>query len=260
MLRHIHRLCIVLLLLLPGINTAIADEKTAELLVVRPEGSWPPLEMIIDGEPAGIHIELVREAGRILNIPVRIESYPWKRAVQMFKQGKADAITYMAETEERKQFAYFEPGNLLSRSSVAFFILKKREDEIHFTGEFSSLQDHTIGRVLGFSYDEAFDQADYLQKDSGVLNETKLIKMLLTERVPVAIGHVDDIKYLAKQMGVAEQIKILQPYVSDGRGHYIAFAKAKGHDALAKRFAEAMAAFKQTDQYSELLKKYGIEQ
>ncbi len=177
-------------------NVRAANEFSGQLLVVRPDGSWPSLEMAVDGELKGIHIELIQAVGNILNLSVTFDSYPWKRAVQKFKNGNADAITYMAKTEERKSFAYFMEDNLLSESPVAFFVLKKHKSEIHFSGDFKSLQDYTIGSVLGFSYDEEFDQATYLTKDSGVVNETKLLMMLMTERVQVVIGHVDVIKFL----------------------------------------------------------------
>ncbi len=60
-------------------------------------------------------------------------------------------------------------------------------------------------------------------------------------------------------MGIADQVAVLHPYISQGRSHYIAFSKKKGHEALAKLFSDTMAAFKQTPQYSELLLKYGLE-
>lgn len=83
--------------------------------------------------------------------------------------------------------------------------------------------------------------------------------MLLTERVSIAICHVDVINYLNNRMGVAEQVKSLTPYLTEGWEHYIVFSKAKGHDVIAKQFLSAMKSFKSTIQYRDLLKKYGLE-
>lgn len=97
-----------------------------------------------------------------------------------------------------------------------------------------------------------------LNKFNSAENESNLIRMLLAERVSVAIGHVDVINYLAKQMGIADQIMFLSPYLTEGREHYLVFAKAQGDDELAKKFAKSMKAFKLTDQYHDLLSKYGL--
>lgn len=58
----------------------------------------------------------------------------------------------------------------------------------------------------GISYDEAFETATFLAKDDGASDEYTLLKKLLAERIPIAIGYVNDVKYTAKRMGVAEQI------------------------------------------------------
>ncbi len=111
-------------------HVGFAEEAPHKLLVVRPEGSWPPWEIAAgSGEPTGIHIELIQEAARSLNLSVTIKTYPWKRAIKMLKDGYADAITYMSKTDERKQFGYFFDGNVLSVSQIGFFILKKHQDE-----------------------------------------------------------------------------------------------------------------------------------
>ncbi len=257
MKRSIRGLCVVLVVFMAHVG--FAAEAPQNLVVVRPESFWPPQEMLIDGELAGIHIELVREVARSLNLSVTFETYPWKRAIQMLKNGETDAITYMSKTDEREQFGYFFEGNVISKASIGFFILKKHEDEIHFSGDLKSLQAYTIGTCRGFSYDEAFDQATYLTKDDGAANEETLLMKVLDERTKIAIGYVNDIKYAAKRMGVAEQIVFLRPYLSEGRAIYVVFSKAKPYEELAKRFSDAMEAFKSTAQYDDLMKKYGIE-
>lgn len=240
-------------------TACLAADGARKLVVVRPEGSWPPWEMLVDGEPRGVHIELVQEASRMLNLAIEVRTYPWKRAIQMLETGEADAITYMSKTAERERFGYFLPGNVLSSTKIGFFVLKKNEGEFRYSGNLKSLQPYTIGTCRGFSYDEAFDTATFLAKDDGAPDEYTLLKKLLAGRLQIAVGYVNDVKYTARQMGVADQIVFLQPNLSEDRAVYLVFSKAKHHEALARRFADAMRAYKATPRYAELMKKYGAE-
>lgn len=240
-------------------HTCFAAEFPRDLLIVRPEGSWPPWEMITDGELEGIHINLVREAAGKLNIPVTIKTYPWKRAIQMLKQGKADAITYMSRTDEREQFGYFFDGNILSQAPIGLFMLKEYESSIHFSGNLKSLQSYTIGTCLGYAYQDEFDKADWLTKDDGAPDEKILLQKLIAKRFQIAAGYVNDVKYNARQVGIFDQIVFLRPYLSEGRAVYLVFSKAKHHEELARQFADAMKVFKTTPQYDDLLKKYGVD-
>ena len=258
MKRCVMGMCAVLVVFMA--HGSFAAEESKKLLVVRPEGFWPPQEMLVDGKLAGIHIELVQTVAKSLNLSVTIETYPWKRAVQMLKDGEADASTYMSKTPEREEFAHFFEGNVLSNTPIGFFILKKNEGKIKFSGDLKSLQTHTIGTCRGFSYDEKFDKATYLTKDDGAENEEKLLMKIRDERTPIAIGYLNDIKYAAKVMGIADKIVFLRPYLSEGHAVYLSFSKAKKNETLAKQFSDAMEAFKSTPQYRDLLKKYGIEE
>lgn len=255
--RYLQRLCLTLSLLL--VQSSFAEETLQELLIVRPDGSWPPHEMLVKGELTGFHIELVQEVAKSMSIKVKFESLPWKRAIEMLKKGDADAITYMGKTSEREAFGYFYEGNVLSTATAGFFIEKKNLDKIQYSGELTSLSPYSIGTVLGFSYQEEFDQMSSLNKINIAENEENLLRMLLAGRMQMAIGHVGDIGYHAKRIGVADQVVFLKPYLTEGREHYLVFSKARGHEALAEAFSDAMKTFKSTSEFTKLQQKYGFE-
>ncbi len=262
--RSRQNLCLILfsplLLMFTLMQNSFAGNSTQNLLVVRPDGSWPPQEMMVNGELTGFHIELVQAAAHLVGLSVTFKSLPWKRAIEMLKKGDADAITYMAKTSERENFGYFYEENILSKATVGFFIRKELEHEVHFSGELESLKGYSIGSILGFSYHEEFDQTAILNKFNSAENEENLIKMLIAGRIDIAIGHVDLINYLAKGMGVDEEIMFLTPYLTQGRKHYLVFAKAKGDKKSVRQFADAMKRFKVSNSYRDLLNKYGLEE
>lgn len=234
----------------------VASESS--LLVVRPDGSWPPWEMVVNGEPVGIHVEMVQSVSKALGVPVVIRSYPWLRAIRMLKQGDADAITYMSRTAEREQFGYFMEGNILSSTRIGFFILKSQEGRLSFSGDLRSLKGYLLGTCRGFSYGEMFDKADFLDKDDGAADEYALLKMLAAGHVQIAVGYVGDMKLAADRLGMSDSVSLLSPVLSERRDLYLVFSKARRHQELARRFSEAMKAYKQTPEYRDLLKKYGV--
>ncbi len=234
----------------------VASEKS--LLVVRPDGSWPPWEMVVNGEPTGVHVEMVQSVSKALGVPVVIESYPWLRAIRMLNDGEADAITYMSRTAERERFGYFIEGNILSSSRIGFFILKSNEGRLSFSGDLRSLKDYRLGTCRGFSYGEAFDKADFLDKDDGAADEYSLLKKMAAGHVQIGVGYVGDMKLAADRLGMSENISLLSPVLSERRDLYLVFSKAKQHQELARRFSEAMKAYKQKPEYRNLLKKYGV--
>ncbi|HEX5684207.1 MAG TPA: transporter substrate-binding domain-containing protein [Ideonella sp.] len=239
-------------------SVCVAGESS--LLVVRPDGSWPPWETVVNGEPAGIHVEMVQSVSKALGVPVVIQSYPWLRAIRMLKQGEADAITYMSRTAEREQFGYFMEGNILSSTRIGLFILKSNERKLSFSGDLSSLKGYKLGTCRGFSYGEMFDNANFLDKDNGAEDEYALLKMLAAGHVQIAVGYVGDMKFAAEKLGMADSVSLLSPVLSERRDLYLVFSKAKQHQELARRFSEAMKAYKQKPEYRELLRKYGVSE
>ena len=56
-----------------------------------------------DGKPAGIFYEIMKEAFHRLNIPLKVELYPWVRAQKIVSEGKADGMVTVL-TNARKPF------------------------------------------------------------------------------------------------------------------------------------------------------------
>ena len=80
--------------------------------------SWPPLEFLdAQGQPAGIHIDLIRELERRLGIPIAIRLMDRTDAIAAIERGAAH-LTAMARLESREsQFDFLAP-TVRSRVSV----------------------------------------------------------------------------------------------------------------------------------------------
>jgi len=244
--------------LFASIHSVSASESIRELLVARPDGFYPPYEMVTDNRLTGFHIDLLRDVGKQLNVKIRFESLPWKRALQMIKNGTVDAITFISKTPEREEFVCFSEGNIISHTLDGFFVLRDRAGDISYSGDLKQLRKYTIGVLAGYTYGSDFDNADFLVKDDEAKVEEQLIKKLLAGRFDIAAGNVARIRYIARIIGEADRIEYLRPFLNKAP-NYIGFSKKKNLGQLSERFAETMELFKKTPLYDALVKKYGTE-
>jgi len=227
-----------------------------KLIVVRSDASYPPFEIMTEkGELSGVHIEMVQQVAKSLNLDVEFQSLPWKRAQYLIKQGKADAITYMGRSAEREKFAIFRQNNILSHTTNALFIRKADKDLIHYSGDFDQLKPHKMGFISGYSYGNKFNSVNWPNINDTAHDEVVLLKQLFMNRFTVGIGEINRMKYFARQENFSEQLYFLQPHLSP-IPQYIAFSK--GNEILADKFAEAMKEYKGSSDYQALLNKYGV--
>lgn len=98
------------------------------LTIARGNGQHPPFEVSQQNKLEGFHIDLVRSVAKMADISIRFKSYPWKRALQMVKYGKADAITYVGKTPKREKFIDFDNNNIISSAINHFIVHADRHD------------------------------------------------------------------------------------------------------------------------------------
>ncbi len=76
---------------------------------------YPPLIYRgTDGKPAGIFFQIMTEAFQRLNIPLKMETYPWSRAQKIVADGKADGMVTVLTNQRKRFFAGSDPVLLVS--------------------------------------------------------------------------------------------------------------------------------------------------
>lgn len=216
---------------------------------------YPPYYYKKNGELEGVCIDLVNRVAKDLGVKIQYQEYPWKRLLGYAEKGLVDAIMPLFRTEEREEFLYFD--NLeIAREMNSFFALKNRN--IEFNGRYENLHGYKIGVVAEYSYGKMFD--DYSEFDKVVtLNEQHLIQMFKHARFDVGIGNKSVISFYAKEENLMDEIIFFLPPVTDDP-LYLGFSKKRGKADLHLKFSIVLRKFKQTKEYTELLKKYNIQQ
>ncbi|MCV2351006.1 substrate-binding periplasmic protein [Paucibacter sp. Y2R2-4] len=230
-----------------------AQQKTLEL--VRGDDDYPPYEMVLKGKPAGLHVEMVEAAAQSLGMKVHWRSLPWKRALLMVETGQADAVTYISRTPEREAWAVFVEGNQLSTAEVRFIARKDEAARMLFNGDVTTfLAQHSLVAVRGFQFGQVeIDRAKRIEASS----MDDLVRRLLAGHASVAAVNWMDFNTVYQGRPEFASISSLQPPIASSR-NYVAFSSARGHSALAQRFADALTRYRQSKAYAQLMKKYQL--
>lgn len=94
---------IFLAIVLIAITTLANGAKDRPFVWADDEDYWPAIYRGKDGKPAGIFNDILTEAFARLDIPLKKEVYPWKRAQKIVKDGDADGMITVY-TQERKNY------------------------------------------------------------------------------------------------------------------------------------------------------------
>ncbi|MEH6447426.1 MAG: transporter substrate-binding domain-containing protein [Oleispira sp.] len=242
---------LLLISIFPTFMTNISN--ASELTILRGNEDYPPDEMHIDGKLTGFHIELIQNAAKSIPLTVKFESVPWKRAIQMLKFGKADALSYVSRNSSRENYAIFLNDNILTESHYHFIINSQRKEKISYQGKLKDLSPYRIGVQRGYAYTEEFNQASFIHKTifNSVIQMTSLIR---SNRIDLAI--LTKAEYIAQKDDIIfNQIEILSPAAFSNIS-YLAFSKIKNINKTAELFAKAMKDYKASDNYKTLKNKY----
>ncbi|WP_189529891.1 substrate-binding periplasmic protein [Paludibacterium paludis] len=233
--------------------------RAVELKIVRGDGQYPPYEMQENGALSGLHVDLINHIARQIGCTVTWQSVPWLRAQSMIRSGEADAITFMSRTPERETFAIFLDDNTLSVTRSALFVLAGNPRHVTWNQNLAGLEPYTIGVLRGYAYSPEFDQAASLKKMPVAATNEQLLQMLHAGRFDLAVGDMDQFRYLSRHGKNMPAIEFLAPPLA-ARPNYLAFSRAGHNAALARQFAETLAAFKKTARYTELVARYRQEE
>lgn len=239
---------------------SLAFSKEKEVIhIVRGDYDYPPYEVKKENNTlTGLHIDMVNAVVDKLNMEVKFQSVPWKRALHMIQKGQADAITYIGISEQRKKFALFLEDNILTVADNAFFLLSEKAALPYYTGDLKQLKSYRIGTIMGFYYGDQFGAADYLMIDNKAKSNEALLKRLVNNHFDIGLADIHRTKYLAKKEGLEGMLSYFSA-LFPSIPQYIAFSRARKNEQLAQKFAVAMRAFKSSEEYILLLKKYDID-
>ena len=180
---------------------------------------------------------------------------PWPRAIHLVAQGKVDLLLTLFKKPEREATYHFIEPSFGYEANQLFSLTDKN---LKFNGKLKQLAPFTIGTTREYSYGEYFDQASFLTK-LPALSEDVLLKLLVSERVDLAISNPLTFNRLISDNKLENKVKGLTPYV-EITPVYMALTKQR-HDSkkISQTLGQLTKLLKSKPYYQQLLKKYKLD-
>lgn len=212
--------------------------------------NYPPLEYEDKNRRAqGIAVNIVSHIMTTIGHSVRIEVYPWTRALDMVRSGRADAIFTAYKNEQREQFLDFS-REVLIMQEVYFF--KRKDHPINFAGNYDNLKKYTIGVVSTISYGPIFDSAKtVLDIDRSSRLEHGFQKLVLG-RIDLLPSDILVADYTLRSMKLMDKIDTLPTRIQSVPS-YIAFSKRRQISTLRDQFDLQLIDMKASGEYDAMV-------
>jgi polar amino acid transport system substrate-binding protein len=227
----------------------------AETIVVAIEDKdWNPYYTWVDGQPHGPCVEIAAGAIRQMGAEFEFERYPWVRVLQSVERQKVDAGLCGTRNDERAAYSYYPEEPLLNYDATLFVLT----DSPLQNSEISGLVGKSFGMVKGYAYggvDDRLEAAGMVRIETA--NRESLLKLLTLGRVDTVLDSILPTVSAARAMSLSDRVRPIFPSLDETPG-YLFFSRKPGHDALAKRFSDALKDFKTTEEFAAIRERYGL--
>ncbi len=222
---------------------------------------WPPFNGVPNSGNEGFIVDVARAVFEKNGVRVAYEILPWKRAVEMTREGlyngiigatKAEAPDFIFHSEEL--FKFYDAFYVKKGSSWRFI----QKTDIEYG---------PIGVIEGYEYNQWL--LDYIQIHKNNLDRVQIITgenplernilKLIDGRIDTVIDNENVILNIARQMNVLDQI-VLAGYTTESSSIYIAFSpKLPKSKTYAKILNQGIVDLRETGEFKKILMKYGLK-
>ena len=225
---------------------------TAEELIITILEDFPPYQYMENNQPTGIDVEIAREVCKNLDIKLKFEAVPWKRALKYAEDGNVSGLVAALRTEEREKFLYYTSEPVHIQKNV---VISGKESNIKIAA-LDDLKGKEVGVLAGFSYGAEIDSLQGLKKT--VCNDQQeMIRMLDRGRINVALGSDGPFWFNCKRFGFKDHFEVV--YVINELPAYTVFSK-KGNgekgEMLAEKFSKEIRRLRESGWEKQVIDKY----
>ncbi|HOP27988.1 MAG TPA: transporter substrate-binding domain-containing protein [Spirochaetota bacterium] len=159
----------------------------------------PPYMIDVDDESrelSGIDIDIMREIAKRGGYEIRFIRAPWKRVIELIKNGDADMLSSTYLTPERKKHMLYFDRPYLRSLPIAFYYRKDSKIKIEKYTDLYAFSE--IGVLRGASYFRRFDTDPKINRVE-ISTQEQLYPMLIHRRINIMAGYVPTENYFIQK-------------------------------------------------------------
>ncbi|MCP3939857.1 MAG: transporter substrate-binding domain-containing protein [Desulfobacteraceae bacterium] len=243
-------------ILLLGSNEIVAGEKTFKAIAA----PFPPFTSP-DIKNKGFVWDLAKTALETQGYTVTLEFAPWARALEESKNGRKDGLLPAYWTKQRTQWFLYPTPLVIIHTGL---MKRKNRKDVVFNGDFKTLVKFNIGVGKGYSTNDEFDSADYLNKVF-VSTTPQLLKMLWIGNLDIAVGGLEYSRYYLNQIdlepefrGIKDDIIFLKPPLKKRYAYMVISKKSPDYEEKLKDFNIGMRVIMLDGTYQKIIQQYGF--
>ncbi|MBK6637236.1 MAG: transporter substrate-binding domain-containing protein [Rhodocyclaceae bacterium] len=225
---------------------------SAETITIGAEDDWYPYGGAIDGQPAGLGVDLVSAAFNAVGVNVRFTSLPYARCLEMVKRGELLACNEPARTEETESSILWPDEPLFVAQSLIYARAGSKESGLSA----ASLEGKSVAVTNGFEYGSSFDANKKILREV-VVKEISVFRMLAAQRVEYALAYQKVANWIIANNAKEFAGKLTVVGKIDELGCYTGFSRTFPNSArYLKLFNQGFAKIKKNGTYAEIEKRY----
>jgi polar amino acid transport system substrate-binding protein len=245
MVKRRSNIILLLLVLVIGWPSPVPAQRPP--IIVAVDVAYPPY-MFGTAPANGIYPEIIRAAFQQCGLPVKVIGYPWKRALELGREGKVAIGGIYQNLKRMENFDYSDP--LFTETLV---ICVKKGRRFPFRGVID-LKGKRVGVNRGWSYGEVFDNArgSGLFKAEEATDNQANLKKLLADRVDCMIADALSLVRILKQKGWEDKFEMLDPPAAINSTHLV-FVKHMHQLQVLELFNQGLVRIKENGTYNRII-------
>lgn len=249
---------ITAVLILVLVLASVAAEADQTLLFVA-DRDFSPYSSMVEGQPAGIDVDVLMEAAKRADVSLKVELKPWEELISMVEKGECVGAAGLFRTPEREQHAMFMDARPIHLSRYALFT---KVGSVFKFDDYGDLKGKVIGTVSGVDLGEAFNAA----KTSGGMHVKEYedislaIRGLLQGEIDSFAGNIDVTYARLKPMGMTSSVVYLPKMILVDKPAYVVLSRAsdvvEDKDLLIQKLERSLDSMMRDGTYNRLAKRY----
>lgn len=213
-----------------------------------------------DKNKPGTAVELLLILGKKLNLKIKFQRFPFKRALLTLKHGGADMLMVASYKVNREGFGRFpmkngkvDPSRSFDNYGYTFY--KRVDSNVDWDGEQFTNVNAPIATGIGYSIINELQNKGVEVKEVNSIRQA--LKMLALKRVDGVAAFDHSKSYYIKDPNLKDKITSVKELLTNKYYYYMLSHKlVKKHPELAEKIWDTVAEIKQTEEFQKIIEKY----